>query len=165
LSIGGTVAENIRYGRLDATMDEIVKAAKLVNAHDFIINLENGYNTDVGEGGSNLSTGQRQLISLARAVIANPKIFILDEATSSVDAYTEHLIQDAIMKVLYGRTSFVIAHRLSTIRNAHKILVIKDGKILEEGNHETLIKKRNYYYKLYIKQFVEEKGKQLLEEY
>jgi ATP-binding cassette subfamily B protein len=161
----GTVAENIRYGRLDATMDEIVKAAKLVNAHDFIINLENGYDTNVGEGGSNLSTGQRQLISLARAVIANPKIFILDEATSSVDAYTEHLIQDAIMKVLYGRTSFVIAHRLSTIRNAHRILVIKDGKILEEGNHESLMKKRKYYYQLYIKQFVEEKGKQLLEEY
>jgi len=161
----GTVAENIRYGRLDATMDEIINAAKLVNAHDFIMNLENGYNTDVGEGGSKLSTGQRQLISLARAVIANPKIFILDEATSSVDAYTEHLIQDAIMKVLYGRTSFVIAHRLSTIRNAHRILVIKDGKILEEGNHENLMKKRDYYYNLYIKQFVEEKGKQLLEEY
>ncbi|MBO8140262.1 MAG: ABC transporter ATP-binding protein [Thermosipho sp. (in: Bacteria)] len=161
----GTVAENIRYGRLDATMDEIINAAKLVNAHDFIMNLENGYNTDVGEGGSKLSTGQRQLISLARAVIADPKIFILDEATSSVDAYTEHLIQDAIMKVLYGRTSFVIAHRLSTIRNAHRILVIKDGKILEEGNHENLMKKRDYYYNLYIKQFVEEKGKQLLEEY
>lgn len=161
----GTVAENIRYGRLDATMDEIINAAKLVNAHDFIMNLENGYNTDVGEGGSKLSTGQRQLISLARAVIANPKIFILDEATSSVDAYTEHLIQDAIMKVLYGRTSFVIAHRLSTIRNAHRILVIKDGKILEDGNHEKLMKKRSYYYNLYIKQFVEEKGKQLLGEY
>ena len=161
----GTVAENIRYGRLDATMDEIINAAKLVNAHDFIMNLENGYNTDVGEGGSKLSTGQRQLISLARAVIADPKIFILDEATSSVDAYTEHLIQDAIMKVLYGRTSFVIAHRLSTIRNAHRILVIKDRKILEEGNHENLMKKRDYYYNLYIKQFVEEKGKQLLEEY
>ncbi|MBZ4650896.1 ABC transporter ATP-binding protein [Thermosipho sp. (in: thermotogales)] len=161
----GSVAENIRYGKLDASMDEIINAAKLVNAHEFIINLENGYDTDVGEGGSKLSTGQRQLISLARAVIADPKIFILDEATSSVDAYTEHLIQDAIMKVLYGRTSFVIAHRLSTIRNANRILVIKNGKIIEEGNHKDLMKKRSYYYNLYIKQFVEEKGKELLGEY
>ncbi|SHH23423.1 ABC transporter ATP-binding protein [Thermosipho atlanticus] len=160
----GTISENIRYGKLYATMHEIIVAAKLVNAHDFIINLENEYDTDVGEGGSKLSTGQRQLISLARAVIADPKIFILDEATSSVDAYTEHLIQDAIMKVLNGRTSFVIAHRLSTIRKADRILVIQNGKIIEDGSHNQLMRKRKHYYSLYMKQFVEEKGKQLLGE-
>ncbi|WDU84658.1 ATP-binding cassette domain-containing protein [Caloramator sp. Dgby_cultured_2] len=138
----GTVADNIRYGKLDATMDEIIEAAKLVNAHDFIMGLEKGYNTEVGEGGSKLSIGQRQLISLARAVISNPSIFILDEATSSVDAHTEHIIQDAIQRVLKGRTSFVIAHRLSTVRNADRILVIEGGKIIEDGNHETLLKRR-----------------------
>ncbi|MDO6354833.1 ABC transporter ATP-binding protein [Caloramator sp. CAR-1] len=152
----GTVADNIRYGKLDATMDEIIEAAKLVNAHDFIMGLEKGYNTEVGEGGSKLSIGQRQLISLARAVISNPAIFILDEATSSVDAHTEHIIQDAIQRVLKGRTSFVIAHRLSTVRNADRILVIEGGKIIEDGNHETLLKKKGYYYTLYKNMLTEE---------
>ncbi|MGB9614479.1 MAG: ABC transporter ATP-binding protein, partial [Fervidobacterium sp.] len=143
-----TIGENIRYGKLDATIDEIIEAAKLVNAHDFIINLEKGYETQVGEGGTNLSVGQRQLIALARVVVANPKIIILDEATSSIDAYTEHLIQDAIHNLLHGRTSFVIAHRLSTIKNADRILVIEKGKIVEEGAHKQLMKNRGKYYKL-----------------
>src|SRR5699024_8978747 len=120
-----------------------------VNAHDFIIKLENGYDTEVGEGGSLLSTGQKQLISFARAVLRNPKIFVLDEATSSIDTETEKIIQDTIQKVLKGRTSFIIAHRLSTISNADKILVIKKGKIIESGNHSELLNKRGYYYRLY----------------
>ncbi|ODN30113.1 ABC transporter ATP-binding protein [Fervidobacterium thailandense] len=160
-----TVAENIRYGKPDAKMEEIITAAKFVNAHDFILKLENGYETVVGEGGSKLSTGQRQLIALARIVLLNPKILVLDEATSSVDPYTEHLIQDAIYKLLHGRTSFVIAHRLSTIRNADRIIVIEHGKIVEEGNHEQLMKLRGKYYTLYMKQFVYEKESEILGEY
>jgi ATP-binding cassette subfamily B protein len=124
----GTISDNIRYGRLDAMEDEVLNAAKMVNAHEFITELENGYNTSVGEGGSRLSTGQKQLISLARAILANPKIFVLDEATSSVDTETEVIIQNAVSKLLKGRTSFIIAHRLSTIRSADRILVIHDGK-------------------------------------
>jgi len=160
-----TVAQNIRYGRPDASIDDIIVAAKLVNAHDFILKLEDGYETIVGEGGSKLSTGQRQLIALARIVLLNPKILVLDEATSSVDPYTEHLIQDAIYKLLHGRTSFVIAHRLSTIRNADRIIVIEHGRIVEEGNHEQLMKLRGKYYNLYIKQFVHEKESEILGEY
>lgn len=160
-----TVAENIRYGRPDASIEDIIAAAKLVNAHDFIVKLENGYETIVGEGGSKLSTGQRQLIALARIVLLNPKILVLDEATSSVDPYTEHLIQDAIYKLLHGRTSFVIAHRLSTIRNADRIIVIEHGRIVEEGNHEQLMKLRGKYYNLYMKQFVLEKESEILGEY
>ena len=158
----GTVGDNIRYGKLYATDDEITRAAKLVNAHEFIMKLEKGYDTEVGEGGNRLSTGEKQLISFARAIIANPRIFVLDEATSSVDTETEKIIQNAIQKVLKGRTSFIIAHRLSTIRSADRILVIKDGRIVEEGNHNKLIKQKGHYYRLYTNQFMEEQKKELL---
>lgn len=154
----GTIIDNIKYGNLEADKLDIIKASKLVNAHDFIIKLENGYDTQVGEGGSLLSTGQKQLISFARAVLRNPKIFILDEATSSIDTETEKIIQDTIHKVLKGRTSFIIAHRLSTISNADKILVIKEGKIIESGNHNKLLTKKGYYYRLYTNQFIEEQS-------
>lgn len=159
----GTIKDNIRYGRLDSSELDIIRAAKLVNAHNFIKNLENGYDTEVGEGGNRLSTGQKQLISFARAILKNPKIFVLDEATSSIDTETEKIIQDAINKVLEGRTSFIIAHRLSTIRGADRILVIKDGKVIEQGNHKELVKLKKYYYKLYTNQFKEEKESILLD--
>jgi len=152
----GTVKENIAYGRLNASDEDIINAAKLVNAHDFILKLENGYDTHVGERGSRLSTGQKQLISFARAILANPGMFVLDEATSSIDTETEQLIQTAISNILKGRTSFIIAHRLSTIRNADRILVIEKGRIVEEGNHRQLLQKRGYYYRLYANQFMEE---------
>ena len=158
----GTIADNIKYGRLNANNDEIMDAAKMVNAHDFITKLEKGYDTEVGEGGNRLSTGQKQLISLARAILANPAIFVMDEATSSIDTETEKVIQEAIQKVLKGRTSFIIAHRLSTIRSADRILVIQKGRVTEEGNHKQLLKKKGYYYKLYTNQFVDEKESQLL---
>lgn len=154
----GTIKENIRYGNLDATDEEIINASKLVDGHSFIMETENGYNTEVGEGGGLLSTGQKQLISFARAVVRNPRLFVLDEATSSIDTETEKTIQDAINKVLDGRTSFVIAHRLSTIRKADRILVIRDGKIVEAGNHRELIRQKGYYYNLYTNQFIEEKS-------
>jgi ATP-binding cassette, subfamily B, bacterial len=153
----GSVNDNIRYGKLDATDDEIIRAAKLVNAHEFIMRMEKGYNSDVGEGGGKLSTGEKQLVSFARAIVANPAIFVLDEATSSIDTETERMIQNAIEKVLHGRTSFVVAHRLSTIVNADIILVIKDGDILESGSHKELIKKEGYYYRLYTNQLLKEK--------
>lgn len=152
----GTIKENILYGRLNATDEEVIRACKLVNAHDFITKMKNGYDSEVGEGGGKLSTGEKQLISFARAILANPKIFVLDEATSSVDTESEQLIQNAIEKVLMGRTSFIIAHRLSTIRMADRILVINKGKVIEEGNHYQLIKKRGYYYRLYTNQFRDE---------
>jgi len=158
----GTVKDNIRYGKLDASSDDIIKAAKLVNAHDFIMKLENGYETEVGEGGSRLSTGEKQLISFARAILADPRIFVLDEATSSVDTETEKIIQDAIQKVLKGRTSFIIAHRLSTIRSADRILVISDGRIIEDGNHNKLMEERGHYYRLYTNQFMEEQENEIL---
>ena len=158
----GTIRENIQYGKLDASEVEIVRAAKLVNAHEFIMKLENGYDSEVGEGGGLLSTGEKQLISFARAIIADPKIFILDEATSSIDTETEQMIQKAIDKALSGRTSFIIAHRLSTIRSADRILVIKAGAVIEEGNHHQLLKQKGYYYKLYTNQFLEEQGKKIL---
>lgn len=158
----GTIKDNIRYGKLEATEMEIIRAAKLVNAHEFIMELEKGYDSEVGEGGGLLSTGQKQLISFARAVLTNPKIFALDEATSSIDTETEQIIQNAIQRVLKGRTSFIIAHRLSTIRSADRILVIQKGKIVEDGNHYQLMKKRGYYYRLYTNQFIEEEGKKVL---
>lgn len=158
----GTIRDNIRYGKLDASMEEIEVAARLVNAHDFISKLEKGYDTQVGEGGGRMSTGQKQLISFARAIVADPKLFVFDEATSSVDTETEQVIQNAIQKVLKGRTSFIIAHRLSTIRAADRILVIVDGKVIEEGSHKDLLRKKGYYYRLYTNQFLEEEGARLL---
>jgi len=149
----GTIRENIRYGRLDATDEEIVEAAKLAGAHDFIIKLKKGYDEQVGEGGNLLSVGQKQLISLARAVLAKPEVFIMDEATSSVDTLTEALIQRGMETMMKGRTSFVIAHRLSTIKRANRILVIEQGKIAEMGSHAELLRKRGKYYSLYTKQF------------
>ncbi|MDF2699616.1 MAG: transporter related [Haloplasmataceae bacterium] len=157
----GTIMENIRYGRLDATDEEVMEAAKLVDAHEFIINAENGYQTEVGEGGGRLSTGQKQLISFARAILANPAIFLLDEATSSIDTETERKVQTAIHKLLEGRTSFIIAHRLSTIVNSDKIIVIKSGKIIEQGSHSQLINEKGYYYRLYTNQFIEEQTQKL----
>ncbi len=158
----GTIKDNIRYGNLEASDEEIIAASKLVDAHSFIMETEKGYDTEVGEGGGLLSTGQKQLISFARAVVRNPRLFVLDEATSSIDTETEKIIQDAIHKVLDGRTSFVIAHRLSTIRNADRILVIRDGKIQEAGTHKELIKKKGYYYNLYTNQFIEEQSMDVL---
>lgn len=158
----GTVRDNIKYGKLDATEEEIIHAAKLVNAHDFIQKLEKGYDSEVGEGGNRLSTGEKQLISFARAILANPRIFVLDEATSSIDTETEHMIQDAIQTVLENRTSFIIAHRLSTIRSADRILVIRDGKVIEQGSHKQLMRQKGYYYRLYTNQFMEEQELQLL---
>ncbi|MEM7118325.1 MAG: ABC transporter ATP-binding protein [Chloroflexota bacterium] len=154
----GTVMENLRYGRLDATNEEVVKAAKLAGAHEFIVDLDKGYETEVGEGGVLLSVGQKQLISLARAVLAKPDIFIMDEATSSVDTLTEALIQKGMDKLMDGRTSFVIAHRLSTIKNADRILVIENGGVAEMGTHAELIRQRGHYYNLYTKQFRDEKA-------
>lgn len=152
----GTVMENIRYGRLDATDEEVRAAAKAVAADTVVEHLENGYDSDVGEGGDKLSTGEKQLVSFARAVLADPAIFVLDEATSSIDTQTEQLIQNATLNLLKGRTSFLIAHRLSTIRQADLILVVKDGKIVEQGKHEELLKKGGYYHDLYSKQFQQE---------
>ena len=152
----GTVRENIRYGRLDATDAEVEAAARLVSADRVIAKLEGGYDADAGEGGDRLSTGEKQLISFARAVLANPRIFVLDEATSSIDTETELLIQNAIAHLLKGRTSFVIAHRLSTIRTADMILVVKGGKIIERGTHKALLKARGHYCELYTRQFEED---------
>lgn len=152
----GTVRENIRYGRLDATDEEVEEAARIVGAHDFIMRLPNGYDTEVHERGSRLSVGQRQLIAFARALLADPRILILDEATSSVDAYTELLIQRALERLLQGRTAIVIAHRLSTIRNADRIYVIDRGEVKEVGTHEELIALGGMYKSLYEKQFAGE---------
>ncbi|MBN2461469.1 MAG: ABC transporter ATP-binding protein [Candidatus Cloacimonetes bacterium] len=153
----GTVRDNIAYGNLEVDDAKIEEAAKLVNAHEFITTMEKGYLSEVGEGGSLLSTGQKQLISFARAVLADPRIFVLDEATSSVDTETEKKIQDAIQKILRNRTSFLVAHRLSTIRSADRILVIRKGEIIESGNHHELINRKGHYYSLYTNQFLEER--------
>lgn len=157
----GTVRENLRYGRLDATDEEIEAAAKLVSAHDTIMHMENGYESDVGEGGDHLSTGEKQLVSFARAVLADPRIFVLDEATSSIDTKTEELIQHAISTLLENRTSFLIAHRLSTIRKADLILVVRHGKIVEQGTHEELLAAGGYYHDLYTRQFEQEASEEV----
>lgn len=149
----GTVRENIRYGRLNASDEDIVEAAKIAGAHDFIVMLEKSYDQNVGEGGNLLSVGQKQLISLARAVLARPELFIMDEATSSVDTLTEALIQRGMEALMKGRTSFVIAHRLSTIRRANRILVIEDGHIKEQGTHDELLRQHGHYHRLYTQQF------------
>ncbi len=152
----GTVRENIRYGRLDATDGEIEQAARTAGAHEFITRLTKGYDENVGEGGNLLSVGQKQLISLARAVLAQPELFVMDEATSSVDTLTEALIQRGMEALMHGRTTFIIAHRLSTIRRAHRILVIEDGRITEEGTHAALLRNKGHYYRLYTQQFKQE---------
>ena len=159
----GTVRENIRYGRLEASDAEVEAAAKLVNAHEFIAAMKGGYESQVGEGGNRLSTGQKQLVALARAVIARPGIFVMDEATSSVDTQTERAIQAAVESILEGRISFVIAHRLSTIRSADRILVIHGGRIVEDGTHHELIRRRGRYYDLYTNQFTHERESEVLE--
>jgi ATP-binding cassette subfamily B protein len=149
----GSVMDNIRYGRLDATDEECIEAAKLANADGFIRRLPHGYDTHLSEQGSNLSQGQRQLLSIARAIVADPAILILDEATSSVDTRTEIQIQEALLRLMEGRTSFVIAHRLSTIRNADTVLVINGGEIIERGTHDELLASKGFYYNLYMSQF------------
>ncbi len=149
----GTIKDNIRYGKLDATDEEIINAAKAVHAHDFIMKLEKGYDTEISERGSRLSNGQRQLLAFARTMVSNPGILILDEATSSIDTHTEILVQKGIEAMLKGRTSFVIAHRLSTIKNANRIFVIDKGGIIESGSHDELMEKKGAYYELYAAQF------------
>ena len=144
--------DNIRYGRLDATDEECIAAAKAVRAHDFIVNMENGYYTETSERGAGLSAGQRQLISFARTLLSDPRILILDEATSSIDTNTEKLVQEGIAALLKGRTSFIVAHRLSTIQNCDKIMYIDAGKIAESGNHEELLKQKGLYYDLHMSQ-------------
>ena len=151
----GSVRDNLKYGNPDATDEEIWKALKLVDAEGVIAKMDNGLDSEVGEGGDLLSTGEKQLLSFARAILADPKILVLDEATASIDTLTEKAIQDAIFTVIKGRTSFVIAHRLSTIVDADVILVVKDGKIIERGRHHELMEKKGYYYQLYTRQYEE----------
>ena len=149
----GTIKDNIRYGKLDATDEEIIAAAKAVNAHDFILKLEKGYDTVLSERGGGLSIGQKQLLAFARTMVSDPRILILDEATSSIDTNTEILVQEGIEQLLKGRTSFVIAHRLSTIQKADRIFVIDNGRIIEEGNAAQLLAQKGFYYDLYMSQF------------
>ena len=153
----GTVRDNIRYGCLNASDSDVEKASKLAGAHDFILNFEKGYNQAVGEGGNLLSVGQKQLVSIARAILAEPDVFIMDEATSSVDTLTEALIQRGMETLMHGRTSFIIAHRLSTIKRANRIIVVEDGRITEMGTHSELLRARGHYYRLYTQQFREER--------
>ena len=149
----GTIKDNIRYGKLDATDEEVIAAAKAVNAHDFIMRLDKGYDTELTERGGGLSIGQKQLLAFARTMVSDPKILILDEATSSIDTKTELLVQEGIEHMLEGRTSFVIAHRLSTIQKADRIFVVDDGRIIEEGSAQQLMEKKGVYYQLYMAQF------------
>ncbi len=158
----GSVMDNLRYADPEASEEEAIRAARLVNADAFVQKMDKGYDTPVGEGGSRLSTGEKQLISFARAILHNPRLFVLDEATSSVDTETEVMIQHAIERTLAGRTSFIIAHRLSTIRKADRILLLEDGQITEEGRHEELLRRRGAYYELYTNQFREEAASQVL---
>ena len=148
----GTIMDNIRYGRLDATDEEVIAAAKTVRADEFIREMEDGYYTQVNERGSRLSQGQRQLVAFARTLLSDPKILVLDEATSSIDAKTERLVQEGLNALLKGRTSFIIAHRLSTIKNCDRILYISNKGIAEMGNHQQLLDKHGYYYHLYTAQ-------------
>jgi len=160
----GTIWENIRYGRLDASDDEVERCARLVNAHEFISFLENGYDSQVGEGGAMLSVGEKQLVCFARALLADPALFVLDEATSSIDTEAEELISRAIEQLLKNRTSFIIAHRLSTVRNADRILVLHEGKVIEAGNHKQLMALQGAYYRLYTNQFIDHVQEELLQE-
>jgi ATP-binding cassette subfamily B protein len=159
-----TIKENIRYGKLNATDEEVIASAKLANAHNFIMEQEKGYDTYIGEGGNKLSTGQKQLISFARAVIANPRILVLDEATSSIDTENEKTILEAMQTVLKGRTSLVVAHRLSTIVNADKIVVLRNGVVVEEGTHRELLNAKGYYFELYRNQFMQELEQKLIQD-
>lgn len=154
--------ENLLYGNPNATDEDIRRALELVSAQGVVDKLENGLETDVGEGGDMLSTGEKQLLSFARAILADPRILVLDEATASVDTITEQKIQSAIDTIIHGRTSIVIAHRLSTVRNADLILVVDDGKIIEQGTHEQLMSRRGSYYRLYTRQYEDEATSRLL---
>lgn len=151
----GTIEENLRYGRAGVSHEEIVKATKASSIHHFIESLPKGYKTEISEDSDNVSAGEKQLLTIARAMVANPPMMILDEATSNVDTRTEQLIQDAFAKLTHGRTSFVIAHRLSTIRNSDLILVMKEGSIVEQGTHDELLRQDGFYAELYNSQFVE----------
>ena len=155
----GSVYDNILYGRLDATEEEVMAASKAANAHNFITELPNGYDTQLGDRGVNISGGQRQRIAIARAILKNPQILILDEATSALDTESERVVQEALDRLMVGRTSFVIAHRLSTIKNADKILVMEKGKIVEEGNHDELMAKDGLYAHLYQIQYRNKEAK------
>jgi ATP-binding cassette subfamily B protein len=157
----GSIRENIRYGNLSASDDEVIDAARLAGAHEFIMAFEDGYATQTGEGGSRLSAGQKQLVSFARAILSDPQILIMDEATSSVDTQTEQRIQQGMANLLEGRIAFVIAHRLSTIRNATRIVVVEAGRITEAGSHAELMAERGHYYQLYTQQGLQESSKQL----
>ncbi|MCH8140591.1 MAG: ATP-binding cassette domain-containing protein, partial [Proteobacteria bacterium] len=158
---GGSIMENIRYGKLSATDEDVIAATKLAGAHEFISAFSKGYATETGEGGSRLSAGQKQLVSFARAILADPQILVMDEATSSVDTETEQHIQRGLVNVLEGRIAFVIAHRLSTIRNANRIVVIEKGRISETGSHIELMALRGHYYNLYRQQSLQESSREL----